>query len=65
MTVGVLGDPGLTTPLAEGLINHFLGDRWEAFSARTKPTGAHRFFALQRFWAYTTGEHTTRARRFR
>ena len=25
--------------MAEGLINHFLGERWEAFSAGTKPAG--------------------------
>jgi arsenate reductase len=26
--------------MAEGLVNHFLGDRWEAHSAGIKPTGA-------------------------
>ncbi len=25
--------------MAEGLVDHFLGDRWEAFSAGTKPSG--------------------------
>ncbi len=25
--------------MAEGLINHFLRNRWRAFSAGTKPTG--------------------------
>jgi arsenate reductase (thioredoxin) len=25
--------------MAEGLINHFLGDRWAAYSAGTKPSG--------------------------
>ena len=25
--------------MAEGLVNHFLGDTWEAFSAGTKPSG--------------------------
>jgi arsenate reductase len=25
--------------MAEGLVDHFLGDRWEAFSAGTEPSG--------------------------
>ena len=25
--------------MAEGLVNHYLADRWEAQSAGTKPTG--------------------------
>ncbi|MFO7741447.1 MAG: arsenate reductase ArsC [Anaerolineae bacterium] len=25
--------------MADGLVNHFLGDRWEAFSAGTEPSG--------------------------
>jgi arsenate reductase len=25
--------------MAEGLVNHFLGERWEAFSAGTEPSG--------------------------
>jgi arsenate reductase len=25
--------------MAEGLVNHFLGDEWEAYSAGTEPTG--------------------------
>lgn len=25
--------------MAEGLVNHFLGERWKAYSAGTKPTG--------------------------
>ncbi|MDY6875065.1 MAG: arsenate reductase ArsC [Chloroflexota bacterium] len=33
--------------IAEGLINHFLGDRWEASSAGTKPAGYVHPLAVQ------------------
>ena len=33
--------------MAEGLVNHFLGERWEAFSAGTKPAGYVHPMALQ------------------
>jgi arsenate reductase len=33
--------------IAEGLVNHFLGDRWEAFSAGTHPTGYVHPLAVQ------------------
>ncbi|MGQ9467579.1 MAG: arsenate reductase ArsC [Anaerolineae bacterium] len=33
--------------MAEGLVNHFLGNRWEAFSAGTHPTGYVHPFAVQ------------------
>jgi arsenate reductase len=33
--------------MAEGLVNHFLGDRWEAFSAGTKPAGYVHHLAVQ------------------
>ena len=33
--------------MAEGLVNHFLGDRWEAFSAGTKPAGYVHPLAVQ------------------
>jgi arsenate reductase len=33
--------------MTEGLINHLLGDRWEAFSAGTAPTGAVHPLAVQ------------------
>ncbi|RME33043.1 MAG: arsenate reductase ArsC [Thermoflexia bacterium] len=33
--------------MAEGLINHFLGDRWEAFSAGTHPAGYVHPLAVQ------------------
>lgn len=33
--------------LAEGLINHELGDRWQAFSAGSKPSGVVHPLALQ------------------
>jgi len=33
--------------MAEGLVNHFLGDRWEAFSAGTHPTGYVHPLAIQ------------------
>lgn len=33
--------------MAEGLVNHFLGDRWEAFSAGTHPTGYVHPLAVQ------------------
>jgi len=33
--------------MAEGLVNHFLGDRWEAFSAGTAPAGYVHPLAIQ------------------
>ncbi|MGB9776036.1 MAG: arsenate reductase ArsC [Anaerolineae bacterium] len=33
--------------MAEGLVNHLLGDRWEAFSAGTRPTGYVHPLAIQ------------------
>lgn len=33
--------------MAEGLVKHFLGDRWEAFSAGTHPTGYVHPLAVQ------------------
>ena len=33
--------------MAEGLVNHFLGDRWEAFSAGTEPSGYVHPLAVQ------------------
>jgi arsenate reductase len=33
--------------MAEGLVNHFLGDRWEAFSAGTRPSGSVHPMAVQ------------------
>ena len=33
--------------MAEGLVNHFLGDQWEAFSAGTKPAGYVHPLAIQ------------------
>lgn len=33
--------------MAEGLVNHFLGDRWEAYSAGTHPTGYVHPLAVQ------------------
>lgn len=33
--------------MAEGLVNHFLGDRWEPFSAGTHPTGYVHPLAVQ------------------
>ncbi len=33
--------------MAEGLVNHFLGDRWEAFSAGTRPAGYVHPLAVQ------------------
>ena len=33
--------------MAEGLVNHFLGDRWEAYSAGTAPTGHIHPLAIQ------------------
>ncbi len=33
--------------MAEGLVNHFLGDRWEAFSAGTHPAGSVHPLAIQ------------------
>jgi arsenate reductase len=33
--------------MAEGLVNHFLGDTWEAFSAGTKPSGYVHPMAIQ------------------
>lgn len=33
--------------MAEGLVNHFLGDEWEAYSAGTQPTGYVHPLAVQ------------------
>jgi arsenate reductase len=33
--------------MAEGLVNHFLGETWEAHSAGTRPTGAVHPLAIQ------------------
>jgi arsenate reductase len=33
--------------MAEGLVNHFLGDEWEAYSAGTAPTGHVHSLAIQ------------------
>ena len=33
--------------MAEGLVNHFMGDRWEAVSAGTKPSGSVHPMAVQ------------------
>jgi arsenate reductase len=33
--------------MAEGLVNHFLGETWEAYSAGTRPTGAVHPLAVQ------------------
>ncbi len=33
--------------MAEGLVNHFLGERWRAFSAGTEPTGQVHPLALR------------------